>query len=213
MMDDVLHSTLKKAKIVPVAVFNDVRAALKTAEILIENSILLVEVTLRTPQAFDCLEAIAKKFDELLVGAGSVLTPEALKKSADKGARFGVAPCLDSSVTAAAASMRFPFIPGVSTPSELNAALGMGIDHIKIFPASNLGGPGYISAVTAPFNMYTFHLVPTGGVNENNLLEYLKNPRVIACGASYFIDSALIEKGDFETVKARVARVKEILSS
>jgi 2-dehydro-3-deoxyphosphogluconate aldolase/(4S)-4-hydroxy-2-oxoglutarate aldolase len=204
---------LKNIRVVPVAVFEDPNAALRTAEILMENSFPLLEITLRTPAAFDCIGALAKRFPDLLVGAGSVLSADALRKASDLGARFGVAPCLDAEVLSAASALGLPFVPGVATPSELNAALKSGLDLVKIFPASNLGGPAYIAAVTAPFKMYSYGLIPTGGVNEGNLAEYLKAPHVVACGASYFVDSALIGKGDYAAIRSRVARVKEILSA
>jgi len=202
---------IKSAGVVPVAVFNRKDDALAVAGLLMENGLPLVEVTLRTEAAYECIEAMASMYPDMLVGAGSVLSPEAMKKAADRGARFGVAPCNDPEVYRAARSMGVPFVPGVATPTELNNALRMGAGLIKIFPASDLGGVGYINALCAPFKMEEFGLIPTGGINEKNIASYYASPRVIACGLSYIVDTALAEKGDLKTLAERIRTVQSII--
>ncbi|MBN2041419.1 MAG: bifunctional 4-hydroxy-2-oxoglutarate aldolase/2-dehydro-3-deoxy-phosphogluconate aldolase [Spirochaetes bacterium] len=202
---------LKNNKIIPIAVFTNVSNALKTAELLLNNSVDILEVTLRTGIAFDCIYEISKKFPELVLGAGSVLEKDALKKASDSGAKFGVAPGLDLSLLKFAYSKKITFIPGVSTPTELNTALNESLHLVKLFPASNLGGPAYIKAVTAPFRMKDFYLIPTGGITEANILEYLNTDKVIACGASYVIDSKLIDNGDFDELNRRISKTAELL--
>ena len=212
-MISALTEILQKTRIVPVAVFNDVKSAARTAEILIEESLPLVEVTLRTPEALRCIVELARDFRGMVVGAGSVLSREAVKKAADSGAAFCVSPCMDRDVCEYANGSGMPFIPGVATPSELNAALQMNFSLVKIFPAASLGGPGYISAVAAPYRMRSFKLIPTGGINEGNLADYVKNPQVIAVGASYLVESSLVDGGDFEAVRDRIRRAREIVAS
>lgn len=207
-----LFEILNKSKIVPIAVFGDLNGALKTAEILLQNSVNLLEITLRTEIALKCISEISKKFPELLIGSGSVLAEDALSKAIDSGAKFAVAPGLDLKLVEFALSKKIPFVPGVSTPTELNTALQADLKFIKIFPAMNLGGPEYIKAITAPFRIKDFYLIPTGGINEGNIAEYVKTDRVIACGASYIVDSKLIEKGDYNEMSVRIQKTKKLLN-
>jgi 2-dehydro-3-deoxyphosphogluconate aldolase/(4S)-4-hydroxy-2-oxoglutarate aldolase len=204
---------LSTNKIIPVAVFTDLDNALKTAEFLLSNSFKLLEITLRTKIAFQCISEIKKRFPEMIVGAGSVLSRDSLKKSINSGSVFGVAPGFDLDIVKTAIRKNIPFVPGVSTPTEMNSALKAGCEFIKVFPAANLCTPAYIKSISAPFRMKEFFIIPTGGINEDNIIDYLKTDRVIACGASYIVDSKLIEKGDFDELGRRIQRTKELLLS
>ena len=206
-----LTEVLKKNKVIPIAVFNDVDNAKKTAELLLKNSIDLLEITLRTEIAFKCLTELRKTFPEMALGAGSILTKEALDEAINCGAGFYVAPGLDFELVNYALSKNVTFIPGVVTPTELNSAIKAGLKFIKLFPVENIGGIEYIKAIIAPFRMKDFYLIPTGGISVNKIAEYLKTERVIACGASYIVDSKLIEKGDFDELENRIRKIKEIL--
>lgn len=208
-MDARIRELIRKAKIVPVAVFGDTKSAVRTAALLEEASLPLVEVTLRTEAAFDCIREIARTLPGVTIGAGSVLSVESLKKAADAGAAFFVAPCLDTEVMEYASALDVSFIPGVATPSELNQALKSGSDIIKIFPAGVLGGVKYIDAVTAPFKTRRFGLIPTGGVGESNVAEYLANPFVVACGASSIVDPALVDTADYDALARRIEGMKK----
>jgi len=209
-MDARIRELIRKAKIVPVAVFGDTKSAVRTAALLEEASLPLVEVTLRTEAAFDCIREIARTLPGVTIGAGSVLSVESLKKAADAGAAFFVAPCLDTEVMEYASALDVSFIPGVATPSELNQALKSGSDIIKIFPAGVLGGVKYIDAVTAPFKTRRFGLIPTGGVGESNGAEYLANPFVVACGASSIVDPALVDAADYDALARRIEGMKKV---
>lgn len=200
--------TLKRNRVIPVAVFNAADDALRIAEMLLANSIGVLEITIRTPAALECIKKVAAAYPEMCVGAGSVLDAGSLKKAADAGAVFGVAPCLDEEVVDCASSMGLLFMPGISTPSELNRALKKS-QLIKVFPAQQLGGPEYIQSIIAPFKMKEFHLVPTGGVNEKNYLSYLGVDRVVSCGMTYIVDGKLIEKKDFTAISARMKQIVE----
>ncbi len=207
-----LSELLNENKIIPVAVFTKVDDCLKTAEFLLNNSVNVLEITLRTEIAFECIKEAGRRFPELVVGSGSVLSKSAMEQAVEAGAKFGVAPGLDVELLEFANLKKIPFVPGISTPSELNQALKSGAGIIKIFPAENLGGPGYIKAITAPFKMKDFLLIPTGGINESNFSDYLKVDKVVACGASYIVDSGLVSKGDFNELSLRIKRTKECLS-
>ena len=206
-----LTEVFRKNKVIPIAVFNDVDSAKKAAELLLKNSIDLLEITLRTEIAFKCLTELRKTFPEMTIGAGSILTKDALDEAINCGAGFYVAPGLDFEMVDYAFSKDITFIPGVITPTELNSAIKAGLKFIKLFPAENIGGIEYIKAIIAPFRMKDFYLLPTGGINEKKIAEYLKIDRTIACGASYIVDSKLIEKGDFVEFENRIKRTKEIL--
>ncbi|MCU0822069.1 MAG: bifunctional 4-hydroxy-2-oxoglutarate aldolase/2-dehydro-3-deoxy-phosphogluconate aldolase [Spirochaetes bacterium] len=208
-----LKDELNKTRFIPIAVFNDPPKALKMAELLTAGSINILEITLRTDAAYRCISEISKKFPDILLGCGSVLSRDALKKASDNGARFGVAPAFDPEIVDYASSINIPFIPGTATPTELYSAIKAGLKIIKVFPVSNLGGVDYLNAITAPFKIMDFHIVPTGGINEKNLPDYLKQERVIACGASYIVDSKLIEKGDFQELSERIKRLKVMIDS
>lgn len=207
-----IKDSISEIRIVPVAVFKNAEQAVAAAEMLAENELFLIEVTLRTEAAFKCIETISSRFSKMLVGAGSVLSVESLRRSVDSGARFCVAPCLDFDVLEESTLLNVPFIPGISTPTDLNNALKRGARVIKIFPAADLGGISYINAVCAPFKMMEFGLIPTGGINAGNVAEYYSNPKVIACGLSYIVDASLIEKGDYNTLDERIKKIKEVIA-
>jgi len=202
---------IKKNKIIPVAVFSNADDAVAVAEILLASSFDMIEVTLRTMAAFDCIEAINKRFPAMTVGAGSVQSKETLKTAYERGAVFGVAPGLDLEIVEYAKSLGMLFIPGVATPSELNLALRAS-DVIKVFPAEQLGGPAYLQAISAPFAMKKFFLIPTGGINEKNFQEYMKSGNVIACGMTYIVEKNLVDKKDFKTLEDRIKKFAAELS-
>ncbi|MBP7737193.1 MAG: bifunctional 4-hydroxy-2-oxoglutarate aldolase/2-dehydro-3-deoxy-phosphogluconate aldolase [Spirochaetes bacterium] len=209
-MEQDLVSILKKNRVIPVAQFDNTQSALKTAELLLKHSINIIEITFRTAGALESIKAVLREFPGLTVGAGSLLTMEALRNAIDAGVAFCVAPALDMELVDYAASRGRPFIPGVATPTELNMALKK-CAVIKLFPVSVLGGPEYIKAVAAPFRAREFHLVPTGGVTQDNFLEYLKQDRVISVGMSSIVDSALIKKGDYAALGERMKKVMTAL--
>jgi 2-dehydro-3-deoxyphosphogluconate aldolase/(4S)-4-hydroxy-2-oxoglutarate aldolase len=205
-----LVAVLKKNRVIPVAQFDDRQSALRTAELLQKHSIGILEITLRTESAIESIKSVAKQFPGLSIGAGSVLSLEAMKGAYDAGASFCVAPGIDPDLIDYAVSQGRAFIPGVSTPTELHMALKK-CDVIKLFPISHLGGVEYIKAVSAPFMTKAFHLVPTGGVNQNNYLDYLKQERVISVGMSYIVDIALIRKEDYASIEQRIINVTTAL--
>ncbi|MBN2160736.1 MAG: bifunctional 4-hydroxy-2-oxoglutarate aldolase/2-dehydro-3-deoxy-phosphogluconate aldolase [Spirochaetes bacterium] len=205
-----LADILKKNRVIPVAQFASPQSAVKIAELLQKHSYGILEVTFRTESAAESIAAVAEQFPGFTVGAGSLLSIDALKRAIDAGASFCVAPGMDLELIDYAASCGVPFIPGVATPTELNTALKK-CNVIKIFPASLLGGPEYIKAVAAPFKTKNFHLVPTGGVNQNNYLDYLKADRVVSVGMSYVVDAGLIQKGDLAALGERMNAIMSAL--
>ncbi len=201
-----LKDILQRVKSVPVCVFDESDSALKTAELLLKNGVNVIEITLRTENAFNCIRAIKNEFKDAVVGAGSVLKTSDFKKAADYGAVFAVSPCFDESLCETAKAENMPYIPGISTPSELFKALKYS-DLIKIFPAAVLGGVEYINAIAAPFKLFNFGFIPTGGIDNKNYKEYLNAEKVVACGLSYPVHEKLVKEKNFEAIEQRIKEI------
>jgi 2-dehydro-3-deoxyphosphogluconate aldolase/(4S)-4-hydroxy-2-oxoglutarate aldolase len=195
-----------KIKCIPVCVFEDAESALKIAELLLKYDVNAIEVTLRTEKAFDCIKAIKERFKDAVVGAGSVLKISDFDKAADCGAIFAVSPCFDEALCTEAQRIKIPYIPGAATPSEIYKALKYS-DLVKIFPAAMLGGTEYIKAVTAPFKMFDFGLIPTGGIDNANYKEYLGTEKVVACGLSYPVHEKLVKEKNFSEIEQRIKEI------
>lgn len=208
MTGEALVQVLRVNRVIPVAQFDDPGRARRIAELLLAASFSVIEITLRTEAAYDCIAAIRTAHPGMTVGAGSVLTADACLRAIDAGASFCVAPGTDPALIELAGTRSVPFVPGVATPTELTAALAL-CDLVKIFPASHLGGPDYIKAVAAPFRLKSFHLMPTGGINENNYRDYLAADRVVAVGMSWLVDGTLVQKGDDAALAQRMAAIAQ----
>ncbi len=176
--------------VVPVVAINSVEHALPLAEALIAGGLPVVEITFRTPAAAESISAIAKAFPEMLVGAGTVLSPETLRIARDNGAVFAVAPGLNPCVLDTAKSLRMPFIPGVATPSEVECALGYGCKLLKFFPAEAIGGTKLLKAISAPYKHTNVKFMPTGGISPDNLPSWMELDTVVAVGGTW------LAKGD-----------------
>lgn len=201
-----LKETLAGVKVVPVCVFNSVDSALKTAELLIKKRVNIIEITLRTEAAFSCIDAVVKEFKGITVGAGSVFTSDQLKRAEGSGAQFAVSPCLDEPLMDEAEKSGIPFVPGVATPGELFRAIKR-TKIIKLFPAESLGGTEYIKSAFAPFKLFDYFLMPTGGVDNKNFKKYLDLDKVIACGMSYLVSDKLINEGRYDLLEERINEV------
>lgn len=188
---------LIRPRIVPVVVLNDAAHAAPLADALVAGNLPVAEVTLRTAAGLDSIRAIAGR-DDILVGAGTVTTPEQVDAVADAGARFIVSPGFSHAVVDRSLELGIPVIPGCVTPSEIMAALEAGLTTVKFFPASTYGGAKAIKALAAPFVGLSF--VPTGGVSTGNLADYLSLSCVPAVGGSWMVPADRIDAGDFETI-------------
>lgn len=209
-----MNETLKKigeTGIIPVVVLNKTSDAEPLAESLIKGGLPCAEVTFRTDAAEESIRAIAKKFPEMFVGAGTVLTTEQADRAVDAGAKFIVSPGLNPKVVEHCLKKNYPITPGIMTPSELEIALGFGLDVVKFFPAENAGGLKMIKAISAPYTMMKF--MPTGGINTTNVRDYLACDKILACGGSWMVKGDLINAGDFakiqELTKEAATIVKE----
>ncbi len=176
---------LKEIKIVPVVKLNCLEDAIPVAEALCNGKIPIAEITFRTACAGEAIKEIIRKFPDMLVGAGTVLSIEEAKAAIGDGAKFIVAPGFNVSVVRLCQKNNIPVIPGCATASEVQKALSMGLNLLKFFPAEQMGGIKTIRALSAPFPQVMW--MPTGGISLENLREYLSFPKVIACGGSYMV--------------------------
>lgn len=200
---------LQKIGIVPVVVLDDAKDALPLAEALMEGGLPCAEVTFRTDAAEESIRRMVKAFPNMIVGAGTVLTTEQADRAMDAGAKFIVSPGLNPKVTGYVLDKGLPMTPGVCTPTEVEAALGFGLDVVKFFPAEPAGGIRMIKAMAAPYVGLSF--MPTGGINANNVREYLAYDRIVACGGSWMVKGDLIRAGRFEEIKQLVREAADIV--
>ncbi len=207
-----LIETLQRYRVIPVIAIDNADAAIPLADALLEGGLPLAEITFRTEAAADAIGAMTEKRPELLVGAGTVLTKMNIRDAMDAGAKFGVAPGYRPETLDAANEVDWPFIPGVCTPSEIEAALGDDLSVLKFFPAGAMGGVPMLKAVSAPYGHTGVRFMPTGGVTETNLAEYLALPTVICCGGTWIASKEDIAAGNWTVVKERCRRVAEIVA-
>lgn len=200
---------LDQFPVIPVIVIDDVADAKPLANALLEGGLNIIEVTFRTAAAADAIESIANAFPEMLVGAGTVVTLDQAKIAIDSGSKFGLAPGTDPKTIAYFRERGIPFIPGIMTPSDIQAAIKAGCEHLKFFPAGAAGGPKLLKAMVAPYANLGVKFCPTGGVSLDNMNEYLSIPEVFAIGGSWLATKAQIANKDWSAI---TAQVKEALA-
>ena len=189
---------IEKMGIVPVVVIEDAKQALPLAEALCAGGLPCAEVTFRTAAARDAIREMKKK-ENMLVGAGTVLTTDQVDEAVDAGAEFIVSPGFNRKVVRHCREKGIPVIPGVCTPTEVEMALEEGLEVVKFFPAEAAGGIAMIKAMSAPYGSVRF--MPTGGITMENLADYLSCNKVIACGGSFMVSKKLIAENQFEKIE------------
>ncbi|MCR4691411.1 MAG: bifunctional 4-hydroxy-2-oxoglutarate aldolase/2-dehydro-3-deoxy-phosphogluconate aldolase [Lachnospiraceae bacterium] len=202
---------LAKKRLVPVLEITDVNQVDPISEILLETGIGCAEITFRTAAAADAIRAMSQMYPEIITGAGTVLTKEQVDNALAAGAKFLVSPGFDREVTSYALSKNAVIFPGIITPSELQGALSLGLDHVKFFPAEAAGGLKMIKALSAPYGAVRF--MPTGGINAGNIKEYLSFDKIFACGGSWMISKALLKEGDYDTIRKLCKEARELVDS
>lgn len=194
---------LAESGIVPVALIDRIEDAEPVAEALMRGGLRCIEVTIRTEVAVAAIERIAMAFPELIIGAGTVLSPAQAEAAGVAGARFVVGPGVDPLVVEWCLGNGMPVVPGAMTPTEVGAVLGLGLTLVKFFPAEPAGGVRTLAALAGPFPSARF--LPTGGIDGSNLARYLQLPMVAACGASWIADRDLVRQGDYAAITERAA--------
>jgi 2-dehydro-3-deoxyphosphogluconate aldolase / (4S)-4-hydroxy-2-oxoglutarate aldolase len=194
---------MRDAPVIPVIVLTDVAHAVPLARALVAGGIRMLEVTLRTPVALQCIERIAKEVPEAVVGAGTVRSPQDAQAAAAAGARFAVSPGFTPTVGSACRDAGLALLPGVATGSEIMQAQESGYTQLKFFPAMQAGGPAMLKAWSGPF--FDVQFCPTGGVNEANAKEFLALPNVVCVGGSWLTPADALAAGDWERITALAA--------
>ena len=196
-MNEVL-TKIGKIGIVPVVALDRAEDALPLGKALMIGGIPCAEVTFRTAAAKEAISIMTSNFPDMLVGAGTVLTCKQVDEAVEAGAKFIVSPGLNPEVVKYCVDKGIPVTPGVATPSEVEQAIGLGLDVVKFFPAEAAGGLPMIKAMSAPYTSMKF--MPTGGINKDNIATYLAFNKVLACGGSFMVDKKLIAAGRFDEV-------------
>ena len=194
-----IHRILAK-RIVPVVVLDSVESAEPLAEALLAGGLDIMEITFRTAAAEESIQRIAARFPEILLGAGTLLEKDQIKRAQNAGAVFGLAPGLNPEIVTAAQEIGLQFSPGVMTPSEVEQALALGCKLLKFFPAEAAGGVEMLKSLAGPYAHTGVKFIPTGGVSSANLTSYLKLPVVAAIGGSWMVDKALVNAGKWAEI-------------
>ena len=176
-------SEIKKIKLVPVVVLNKVEDTNPTMQALVNGGVPVAEITFRTASAADCIRLATEKFPDAIIGAGTVINAEQCYRAIESGAKFIVSPGLSSSVAAVCKEKNVPYLPGIVTPTEIIAAIDLGLTELKFFPAGVFGGLKAIKNMAAAFPAVKF--MPTGGVDNSNLAEFVAYEKIIAVGGSW----------------------------
>jgi len=190
---------MRDAPVIPVIVLHDVAHAVPLARALVAGGIRMLEVTLRTPQALQCIEIIAKEVPEAVAGAGTIRSAADAQASVLAGAKFGVSPGYTSAVGKACRDLGLPLLPGVATGSEIMMAQEDGYQQLKFFPAMQAGGLPMLKAWQGPFGDVSF--CPTGGIHAGNAVEFLALSNVACVGGSWIVPTDAIQQGDWARIE------------
>ncbi len=191
--------------VIPVVEIDDVADADALAETLLEAGLGVIEITFRTEAAAEVIAHIAGRHADMLVGAGTIISAESLHRAVQAGARFALAPGLSPRMLGAAAEAGLPYVPGVITPSDIQAGIEHGLDTFKFFPAQPVGGMPFLRAIAAPFALQALRFIPTGGVSQANLSEWLREPAVVAVGGTWIANRVMIRGGDWAGIGRNAA--------
>ncbi|MBB2184596.1 bifunctional 4-hydroxy-2-oxoglutarate aldolase/2-dehydro-3-deoxy-phosphogluconate aldolase [Lachnospiraceae bacterium MD1] len=191
---------IQKMGIVPVVKLDNAKDAVPLAKALCEGGLPCAEVTFRTAAAEESIRLMRQAYPDMLIGAGTVLTTEQVDQAVNAGATFIVSPGLNPKVVRYCVERNIPITPGCVNPSDIEAAIELGLEVVKFFPAEAAGGLAMIKAMSAPYVNMKF--MPTGGINAKNLLSYLDFPKIIACGGSWMVSDELVKAGDFDKITA-----------
>lgn len=207
-MDDVIKR-VEKFRLIPVIKLNSPDEARPMAEALARGGLPIAEVTFRTDAAEESIKIIKKEYPGIFLGAGTVINVAQARRAIAAGAKFLVGPGFSASVAECALKEGVTYFPGVCTPTEIISALDYGFDVVKFFPAKASGGLAMIKAIAAAFPGVRF--IPTGGVNADNVCEYLNYDRVIACGGTWMVDNKLVTEKRFDKIESLIAEAVDLV--
>jgi 2-dehydro-3-deoxyphosphogluconate aldolase/(4S)-4-hydroxy-2-oxoglutarate aldolase len=202
-----------KQRLVCVAMIDQLDAAVPLAEALLAGGLNCIEVTFRTAAAAECIVCIRKQVPQMTVGAGTLLSADNLKRAVDAGAQFGVSPGLSETVSRAAHDNKLPLFPGVVTPTEIMRAMDLGWDRLKFYPAETSGGVDALKTMGGPFAHTGVKFVPSGGITEALLPNYLAVPLVAAVGGTWLAERKLVAEKQWEKITVITARAMQTIAS
>lgn len=209
-MNDILKQ-IGRFGVIPAIKMEDAADAVKLGKALAAGDLPIAEVTFRTTAAEKAISIMSRENHDLLVGAGTVLKIEQVDKAARAGAKFIVTPGFNPKVVDYCIKNGITVIPGICTPTELDMALDRNLDVVKFFPSEASGGLAMLKAIAEPYHGVMF--IPTGGINEKNLAQYLSFQRVLACGGTWMVKSDLISSGRFDEITRLAAEAVAIVKS
>jgi 2-dehydro-3-deoxyphosphogluconate aldolase/(4S)-4-hydroxy-2-oxoglutarate aldolase len=194
-----IEKIVRLAPVIPVLVLDDPDTALRVGEALVEGGLPVLEITLRTPAALDCIRALAT-LKGAMIGAGTVMSPDQLYAARSAGAAFIVSPGCTPRLADAALKAEIPFLPGVASASEAMVLAEQGLTHMKFFPAEALGGTKHLAALASPLPHLRF--CPTGGITQENAPQWLALPNVVCVGGSWVAPADAVRAGDRKRIVA-----------
>jgi len=209
VMPSEIQDTVANGGVVAVLSIENVNDAVPTAQALVDGGITVIELALRSEAALPAIEQIITHVPQMHVGVGTILFKDQVKKVQDMGALFGVSPGFNPEIVKEASALNFPFAPGISTASEIEAAYALGCDMLKLFPAGPLGGVDYLKAMSAPYNHLNLRYFPLGGVSEKTLRSWAQMSSVITVGGSWIANKQLIAEHKFEEITHRAIEAQK----
>lgn len=189
---------LKAYKVVPVIAIENAEDIVPVGKVLVENGLPVAEITFRSDAAIEAIRLLRAEYPQMLIGAGTVLNRDQVIAAKEAGATFVVSPGFNPNTVKACREVGIDIIPGINNPSGVEAALEMGLTTLKFFPAEASGGINMIKSLLAPYT--DIEIMPTGGINANNINDYLAIPRVVACGGSWMVDKGTIARGEWQEI-------------
>ncbi len=200
---------LSTHRLIPIATIDHPDKAAILSAILLENSLPVIEILFQTDAACESIKKIRQEHGDMLIGAGTILTPDQAVMAKNAGADFMVSPGFNPRTVGFCIKNNIPIIPGVDSPSLIEAAMDKGITFVKFYPAQASGGIDYLKAIAGPYK--DIRIMPTGGITPDNLMNYLSYEKVIACGASWIAPSSALSSNDFETIRRRIRIMTALL--
>ncbi|MDG6895718.1 bifunctional 4-hydroxy-2-oxoglutarate aldolase/2-dehydro-3-deoxy-phosphogluconate aldolase [Volucribacter amazonae] len=204
-----LSEKLRSIKLVPVIALEQAEDILPLADTLAENGLPVAEITFRSPAAAQAIELLRSHRTDILIAAGTVLTPQQVVAAQQAGADFIVSPGFNPNIVQLCQQLDLPITPGVNNPSAIEQALEMGINVVKFFPAEASGGVNMIKALLGPYGQ--LQIMPTGGINLTNIHNYLAIPNVLACGGSWFVSNELINSKNWQKIGELTKQAVELV--
>jgi 2-dehydro-3-deoxyphosphogluconate aldolase/(4S)-4-hydroxy-2-oxoglutarate aldolase len=201
------QSPIIRNSVIAVLTIDDAEVAIPTAQALLEGGVRSIELTLRTDIAFDSIHAIKTRFPEITIGAGTIIFPKQVQQAIDAGADFGVSPGFQTAVAEEALKCELPFAPGIATPSDIEAAITLGFQVLKFYPAEPMGGLNYLISMSTPYQYLGLQFVPLGGLNIDNMSAYLSNDCIPSIGGSWIANRKLIRSKDWKAITANARKV------